>query len=741
MPADGLFPVVDRPAPLQPLGRPRGAQTRLLNSGAGPVGRHHFAFLRALLDGITLEQAWRTYLSFAGGPGDRRQALGQLRQLVQTLGRAGGHQGCAPAMAVALPALRALPDLARRRARHGAGNPGQSIAVAPIQAPPTLDDWRARQCGDAGIDEDFYTEAEWLALYADAFGTGAAQPAGAGIPGQLAAAPSPALAATADVRLAESVPAPGTNGLAPTRRRAVLDALATLELSLAREAHLGDATGLWLAGQLPRQLATAGVRTLGDLVSLINLQGFRWHRLVPGLGVVRAQRLLDWLLPVAEAGGQPVLETSRRPETDLVLARQRLRTPATASTRPAQATTSPATDAAVVSAWLDRHTGATRRAYARVTERFLRWASELRHQPLAGLTAADLQAYLDFVRAPPADWVQQRRVRRDSPAWRPFQGPLGPSSQRQELAVLASLLGDLHAAGQLPGHPAARILRRLDLPTPTVDVGRALSPAQWDFARQVLHEKPDTPARRRLQLLLALAGGAGLTLSELATTRLRALRRSSVDGEPAWLLELVGRAGRTRTVLVPNEVHALLGQHHRDMDAAGLGFDSAVARVQAPCPAPGSDAQGAAASTSPQDDPQAWRPLLGILRRPPPRRGLDALGLPVVDRAQPTQADRHGALERSAIDKLLRRFFHGVAREAAARAGAPAAEAFLAASSHWLRHSFAHRAAQQLSPPLLQQVLGHVSPRTAARYLATDTAAVVRGMRALQPPGTRPDSG
>ena len=738
---DAPSPALDRPRPLQPRGRPPGARTRLLNHGTGPIGRHHFAFLRALLDGIALEQAWRTYLSFAGGPGDRRHAVGQLRQLVDTLGRAGGHQGCAPAMAVALPALRDLPDLARRRSSSRAGNPGQLGPTTDTPAPPTLDAWRARQCGSAGIDEDFYTEAEWLALYADAFGPSAATAAGAGFPGHLAAPPCPALPATSHVHLAETAPDPANPRLAPAQRRAVLAALATLELALAREAQLGDATGLWLAGRLPQQLATAGVRTLADLVKLINLQGFRWHRHVPGLGMVRAQRLLDWLLPVAERGGQPVLETSRRPETDLVLARQRQAASSSAGTDPAHMGASnigAPSDETIVSDWLDRQTGATRRAYARVTERFLRWARELRHQTLAGLTADDLQAYLDFVRAPPADWVQQRRVRRDSPVWRPFQGPLGPSSQRHELAVLASLLGDLHAAGLLPANPAARLLRRLDLPAAGVDVGRALSPAQWDFALQVLHEKPDTPARRRLQLLLVLAGGAGLRLSELATTRLGALRRSTADGAPAWLLEVVGRAGQRRTLLVSDEVHALLAQHHRDMDAAGLGVDGTVTPVQAPCPGPAPRQPNAAVNPAP-DDPQAWRPLLGILRRPPPRRTLDARGLPMVDRSQSTQADHHGALERSAIDKLLRRFFHSVAREAAARAGAPDAAAFRTASSHWLRHSFAHRAALQLPPPLLQQVLGHASPQVTARYLATDAAALVRGMRGMLPLQNRPD--
>ena len=36
-------------------GRPPGAKTRLLREGCGELGRHHFAFLRALLDGVDMK--------------------------------------------------------------------------------------------------------------------------------------------------------------------------------------------------------------------------------------------------------------------------------------------------------------------------------------------------------------------------------------------------------------------------------------------------------------------------------------------------------------------------------------------------------------------------------------------------------------------------------------------------------------------------------------------------------------
>jgi hypothetical protein len=110
-------------------GRPRGAKTRLLREGSGELGRHHFAFLRALLDGVDLERAWRLYLSFTGGPSDRRHFATRLRLVVAAIEHAGEARGCGSELAVALPALRALPDFAVAKAGRGAGKAGRLSAA------------------------------------------------------------------------------------------------------------------------------------------------------------------------------------------------------------------------------------------------------------------------------------------------------------------------------------------------------------------------------------------------------------------------------------------------------------------------------------------------------------------------------------------------------------------------------------------------------------------------------------
>lgn len=133
----------------------------------------------------------------------------------------------------------------------------------------------------------------------------------------------------------------------------------------------------------------------------------------------------------------------------------------------------------------------------------------------------------------------------------------------------------------------------------------------------MLHEKPDTPDRRRLQLLLEQGSTTSVRLSELATTRLKGFRRELVDGEDAWLLDIIGKSGKLRTVMVFDEIKTLVEQHHQDMDATGLGFDARVDRSGARWRGWGCWGAGIAGRTAGRTPKRLARPLVGILKRPP----------------------------------------------------------------------------------------------------------------------------
>src|SRR3546814_17431418 len=69
----------------------------------------------------------------------------------------------------------------------------------------------------------------------------------------------------------------------------------------------------------------------------------------------------------------------------------------------------------------------------------------------------DLLAYQHFLNdpQPAAQWVMRagRKVARAHADWRPFAGPLAPTSRRQAIIILNSMFSWLVTAGYLAGTP------------------------------------------------------------------------------------------------------------------------------------------------------------------------------------------------------------------------------------------------------------------------------------------------
>ena len=112
-------------------------------------------------------------------------------------------------------------------------------------------------------------------------------------------------------------------------------------------------------------------------------------------------------------------------------------------------------DVDAIKAWLARfvETKATFDTYRKESERLLLWSTTELRKPFSSLTHEDLFVYRRFLADPqPAQrWVMTgRKVARADPSWRPFAGPLSPSSERQAFVILNT---PVRLAGQrwLPG--------------------------------------------------------------------------------------------------------------------------------------------------------------------------------------------------------------------------------------------------------------------------------------------------
>ncbi len=200
---------------------------------------------------------------------------------------------------------------------------------------------------------------------------------------------------------------------------------------------------------------------------------------------------------------------------------------------------------------------------------------------------------------------------------------------------------------------------------------------------------------RRLAALLRLLTETGLRLDELVRARMGALEPIHLEPEPdsghteeelAYLLHVEGKGGKPRVVPMSAALVDQLLELHQLVDQVN--------------PAAGSCAD-------------LERPLLGALQGPVGQRGGEA----------------RVAMGRAGLYKLLKRFFRRLAR-LAVKQGRQDADRLAAASTHWLRHTFARQAIAQDAPiGVVQEVLGHSSQRTTSEiYVLQERTRLVRAM-------------
>jgi site-specific recombinase XerC len=576
---------------------------------------------------------------------------------------------------------------------------------------------------------------------------------------------------------------------------ACLNSLAT---TLSRSPALSDPLGSWLSADLTKRLSQVGALTLQQLIGFINLHHHRWWTQVPRLGQARADRILAWLMPLAEALQLPLKEVACKPLMQLTLARastlarldpasqkrfgivplDRLAVPPEIDGRhglfriPGDNTLGVNTDLEAIFAWLRRHQESPRTSasYGRIVERFYLWCLWVQKKALSSLVEDDFHDYRRFLSKPPADWVQAQRAGRDMTEWRPFKGPLSQSSQKLNFSVISALLSGLISAGYIRANAAAGVLPAMKLQHFGLNIDRTFDDAQWSWVMQcwqVLYDKcgPGAEAEtatdrsfmraaglRRTRLILELGATTGLRLIELVTTRRGALKREVVDGQAIWILKVVGKGFKPREVLVFDDIKELIDQHHRDMAMAGTGFDAKNSRVRAllnpdarlesnlrdgqtsaalPFPVLANDGRADASGEVASDPTQL--PLIGALRKAPPKWTLNGNGVAIMDRSASSNADRYGSLDPTALYQSLKRFL-GTCCELAEAAGAAINhEALGRASTHWLRHFFANSAAaDNVMPAALMAAMGHSSLQTTSIYLRTERRLVVSEMSKMR---------
>lgn len=523
------------------------------------MGRPHFAHLRAVVQGVPVEDAAERYLAADSRPAARAghtevvqllRAIVRRRgdprwRLVGLVGLVGGAVGTAP----------------------------EATTPPPATAPrPTLAQWADAR----GIDVGDWGERELVEMYeADCPPASPAEQAG-----QRRAARAARL------------------------RDQQLQLLFQLEPLAAEVAQPSDLVDGWFDLQTTERLKRAGLLRLDELQQRI-ARGGRWYRWVPSIGATKAGRIAEYLqqlllpasaptplpspvehgvsllastscpgMPTGAAGadqGQLASPAPPRPPAELD-GSQGMNRSAVAITN-LQANN----DREALEAWILATAGepgtkdfvaTTAKSYRLEAERLLLWCLAERHKPLSSMTAEDCAAYRDFLGAIPEAWISRRRARRLEPGWTPFAGQLTITSRRRALTVVKSLFKWLVTAHYLHANPWLLVKTRLgDDPRHSELDSRAFTPTAWSAIVAWVEAQPASPAQARTEFLLHFGEAVGLRAQELISAQLGQLRLS----DEGWVIEVQGKGSLTRVATVPSGAVRALNKYLRYRGLAELG--------------------------------------------------------------------------------------------------------------------------------------------------------------------------
>jgi len=235
---------------------------------------------------------------------------------------------------------------------------------------------------------------------------------------------------------------------------------------------------------------------------------------------------------------------------------------------------------------------------------------------------------------------------------------------------------------------------------------------------------PDNPAKRRLRAILLLLELGGLRREEACNATWGDVQRVRVDGSLSdnMCIEVIGKGNRQRFVPLHETVLEALRAHLQDrkeLMAKGKKLQKF------------------------KSVPDKKAPLIGV---------LDDKWILVHDKRLDDQAEivdndgddheRHpsqytvnktGGLSVKSVYQILKAFFKECS-DMAKESVTDDMATFRRASTHWLRHTFAHHLLKETDRDLalVQAVLGHKSITTTAIYVKADLEARVQGVGKLR---------
>ena len=229
--------------------------------------------------------------------------------------------------------------------------------------------------------------------------------------------------------------------------------------------------------------------------------------------------------------------------------------------------------------WIQTHAGsaATVKSFWREARVFMLWLQWER----GGITFSEVKvedclAFRAFTENIPAHWISRERASPGQPGWAPFRGQLSQSSRHHLLNIVGALFAYLKLADYIGQNPWPLIKTRASMKKTAVNSvdTRAFSEDAQTEIQRFIDAQPPSPSRARMRFIVGFLSGVGLRASELLAARLGDLRYVS-GGD---VLQVIGKGGTPRVVAIPPSALVALEDY---LEARGIG-----SLQQAPVKAP-----------------------------------------------------------------------------------------------------------------------------------------------------------
>ena len=517
-----IAPPVDlgrKPNPIKDLQR---RQTRANVRFIHRLGPHHFAHLRAVAEGIDLNESALRYLGIENG----NEAITAHRQTVDQ--------------------VRAI---ARRRGDSAWRLIGVRIRVQDFSLRPSLEDFIVDR------DLDGWSESEQLEFYEAAF-------------------PTDHKAERRDrlrrrqLELLRSLET--SNAEQPKPQDMVtgwFDERSATKLVGAGFINLGEmAKAIAAGGRWYRNLPGVGKGKAQRIAAHL-------HTLIPS-ATPPLRRL--FALPSSALADHPLeLEWLPRNAYQESLQTPPMELPLSGSGSMLNASS----DLQAMRTWIQTHAGsaATVKSFWREARVFMLWLQWER----GGITFSEVKvedclAFRAFTENIPAHWISRERASPGQPGWAPFRGQLSQSSRHHLLNIVGALFAYLKLADYIGQNPWPLIKTRASMKKTAVNSvdTRAFSEDAQTEIQRFIDAQPPSPSRARMRFIVGFLSGVGLRASELLAARLGDLRY--VSG--GYVLQVIGKGGTPRVVAIPPSALVALEDY---LEARGIG-----SLQQAPVKAP-----------------------------------------------------------------------------------------------------------------------------------------------------------